>query len=387
MIAQAAKGSGKITKFLSHSHGHSSRNQNGAPSNALPLTSGMATDTFESLMAQSFANPLKKGKKKKGRTQRRPKDLDWEMDDVQDQTELITDSNDLDLDPVIEDSANPIKLPAISSKVQTELQLSSSEVKNEKADEPKDSESNSSSEEVGAEPVKRRTFAKAQSTRMTSVTKQASRTQPTPVVSNITTSTVNKTLNVPNLDQLNTSAVSSISSTSAVDIQTLLQSDDTERQFVPFYYLDASETKPGVLTLFGKIFQPSTQQYHSCSVEVHGNEHNLFLLPKSDYTLLDVHSEVPELLPKHQAYKCKPVKRSYCFDTNNTNPETSTQQYLDVLKLVYPATSPLPAISLCEQGGRTFQRILGYGCGTLERFLVKRNVKGPGWCKLYQPTR
>jgi DNA polymerase alpha subunit A len=48
-----------------------------------------------------------------------------------------------------------------------------------------------------------------------------------------------------------------------------------------FYWIDAHEENAGAdLYLFGKIFQPETNSYVSCSLKINGMNRTLFFLPK-----------------------------------------------------------------------------------------------------------
>ena len=70
---------------------------------------------------------------------------------------------------------------------------------------------------------------------------------------------------------------------------------DTEAQFknteyplkfnddgsLSFFYFDAhEESYGGEIYLFGKVWQPETNQFVSCSLKVHGMERTVFALPK-----------------------------------------------------------------------------------------------------------
>lgn len=52
-----------------------------------------------------------------------------------------------------------------------------------------------------------------------------------------------------------------------------------------FYYLDAHEEyfqQPGVVYLFGKVWDEGTKAYHSCCVTVKDINRNIYLLPREE---------------------------------------------------------------------------------------------------------
>ena len=419
--SQAAQGSGKITKFLSHSHNTNASARpaiNAKTSSNLNIVAnfGMGADTLESLMNQTFAKKPQISGKKKGKRGVKKKMVHMEYMHLEDSAAGVGDGLDLDqeenmgTDMNITDDFMPstplesgLNMDVAANGISTESPHTSPKTSNA-ASVQKDEEKE---EEVL---VKRRTFARPQSTSRTSVTKTTS-AAPIPqrtINTNIDIGVLEKALDVPSFElSMNTGNVGSVGN---VDVSALLQIEDANdtvakdiaedgdtdavvvdtetgqpRTYLPFYYLDLTETKPGVLTLFGKVYNPKTSEYHSSSVEVHNHYHNLYLLPHAECTLQDIFAEIPEVLGKIE-FKCKPVTRHFCFG-KSTGTKGGTQQTMEVLKVVYPATSPIPPTKVCEEGGRTFQKIYGYGCGVLERFLVKRKLKGPGWIKIYEPKR
>ncbi len=146
--------------------------------------------------------------------------------------------------------------------------------------------------------------------------------------------------------------------------------------------------------------------YQSCCVTIPNNQRNLFVLPrvKSDpskasgeddeedtaverYAIGEVYGELksvlqPTCIPHTQGanWGAKPVTRTYAFEDPSIPREEC--QYL---KVVYDAKYPVPERNVCVSGGKTFEKILGAGASTLENFLIKRRLMGPGWVRLYGP--
>jgi DNA polymerase alpha subunit A len=125
----------------------------------------------------------------------------------------------------------------------------------------------------------------------------------------------------------------------------------------------------------------------ACCV-VRGCVRNLYVLPRPDSGgLQQVHAEVTGLLnsvlPQKAgvSWRGKPVTRQYAFDDPDV-PKTP-QQYL---KVVYSSHYPAPSPETCQQGGETFSKILNYSASTTETFLIKRQLKGPCWIRLRNPT-
>jgi hypothetical protein len=192
------------------------------------------------------------------------------------------------------------------------------------------------------------------------------------------------------------------------------EKQEPPRRFVDMFWLDASE-RNGVVYLFGKVKVPTQTKggakhqqqsfiYQSCCVTIPNNQRNLFVLPriKSDsktstgdeedvtverYPIGEVYGELksvlqPSCIPQTQGatWGAKPVKRSYAFEDPSIPREEC--QYL---KVVYDAKFPVPERNVCVDGGRTFEKILGAGASTLENFLIKRRLMGPGWVRIYNP--
>ncbi len=208
------------------------------------------------------------------------------------------------------------------------------------------------------------------------------------------------------------------------------------RSYLDMYWLDAAE-RQGIIYLYGKVKVPienhgkdktkkeereETHQpkflYQSCCVTVSNNERNLFILPRlhqttttSDSTntnaqannsdnddekpqdvqerhsIGDVYNEIksiltPSCIPQVQGanWKAKPVTRSYAFE-DPAIPRGECQY----LKVVYDGKYPVPERDVCVHGGKTFEKILGAGASNLENFLIKRQLMGPGWVRVYNP--
>jgi DNA polymerase alpha subunit A len=214
-------------------------------------------------------------------------------------------------------------------------------------------------------------------------------------------------LNLPFDAQFQQSSSSSSSSLphmgSSIDPSSFMkQEEETGEEYLPFYYFDATEAN-GTIYLFGRVVvensQPhqtqTTTQTVSCCVQVHGQERNLFVLPrktgeyKADGTAVrasigDVYAEmrevlVPSVIPRSsgQAFKAKPVQRKYAFDDGEVPREET-----EYLKIVYDGRLPLPSEEIAESEGRTYQRMFGGNTPLLEWFILKRKLMGPCWLKI-----
>jgi DNA polymerase Pol2 len=168
------------------------------------------------------------------------------------------------------------------------------------------------------------------------------------------------------------------------------------RRYLDVFWLDASE-RNGVVYLYGKVKAPNAgnETFQSCCVTIPNNFRNLFVLPRvqSDsedgerHSITDVYGEMesvlrPSCIPRVQgaSWSAKPVKRSYAFED-----PTIPRGQCEYLKVIYDAKYPVPEREVCMKGGQTFEKILGASAPTLENFLVKRRLMGPGWLRIYDP--
>jgi DNA polymerase alpha subunit A len=169
------------------------------------------------------------------------------------------------------------------------------------------------------------------------------------------------------------------------------------RRYLDIFWLDASE-RNGVVYLYGKVKVPNAgkETFQSCCVTIPNNLRNLFVLPrvKSEssedqerHSITDVYGEIesvlrPSCIPRVQgaSWSAKPVTRSYAFE----DPSIPRGE-CHYLKVIYDAKYPVPEREVCTKGGKTFEKILGASAPTLENFLVKRRLMGPGWLRIYDP--
>ncbi|KAG9067392.1 DNA-directed DNA polymerase alpha catalytic subunit pol1 [Linnemannia hyalina] len=172
----------------------------------------------------------------------------------------------------------------------------------------------------------------------------------------------------------------------AVDVHdsNIKEEDGTLRM----YWIDACEIR-GVVYLFGKVLQKSTNTYVSCCVAVHNMERNLFVLPRShrvdsegkktnvEVEMADVYTEFDSIRQSHKitSWLSKPVERKYAFELPGI---PSTAKYL---KVVYKYSLPsLPT----DLKGETFSHVFGANTSALEHFIIKRNLMGPCWLEIIQ---
>ena len=169
--------------------------------------------------------------------------------------------------------------------------------------------------------------------------------------------------------------------------------------YLDMYWMDVCE-RNGDIYLFGKVKlehnnngsnnsgskQPT---FVSACAVVSGNVRNLFVLPRPDASMMDVHSEINTVLhqqgviPKAAgaSWAGKPVQREYAFE-DPTVPRNKTEY----LKVVYDAKYKLPSEEVCHAGGQHFSRILGAGASVTENFIVKRKLMGPCWVRIRNPV-
>ena len=189
---------------------------------------------------------------------------------------------------------------------------------------------------------------------------------------------------------------------STADDATTSGDNATEMNYVPLYWTDATETN-GIIYLFGRVavVEPgSPKRFVSCCVAVHGNERNLFVLPKKtegfkpdgtptraglDVVYADVNKLlVPSIIPrsKGQGFRCKQVKRKYAFEHQDVPREES-----EYLKVVYSAKHGTPSTDQCDNppASSSIERIFGASSSALELFLLKRKLMGPSWVLIKNP--
>jgi DNA polymerase alpha subunit A len=175
--------------------------------------------------------------------------------------------------------------------------------------------------------------------------------------------------------------VSSMANAGMIDLAEYLEG----KEYLDLFWMDLAETRNGDVLVFGKVAQKDT--FVSACLLVSGNVRNLFVLPKPDVDMMDVHGEINTLLKSSvlprsagSSWAGKPVRRSYAFD-DPAIPRTETQY----LKVVYDAKYPMPDEEVCSMGGQYFDKILGAGASVTENFIVKRKLMGPCWLRVKNP--
>ncbi|EGB05577.1 hypothetical protein AURANDRAFT_30667 [Aureococcus anophagefferens] len=157
------------------------------------------------------------------------------------------------------------------------------------------------------------------------------------------------------------------------------------------YWLDVVE-QSGSIYLVGKVKLEGEDAYASACVVVRDVERSFFVLPRVDpesgerYPMAKVWAEtraelVPRCVPKQAPFKCKGVKRGYCFGDESVPRDDATEY----LKVKYLSKFRPPPRGLCDRGGRVIEKILGAGATPLELFLVKRKLMGPCWIRVDKP--
>ncbi|OXU31527.1 hypothetical protein TSAR_014281 [Trichomalopsis sarcophagae] len=147
-----------------------------------------------------------------------------------------------------------------------------------------------------------------------------------------------------------------------------------------FFWLDAYEdsyTDPGVVFLFGKIFESTANQYISSCVTVKNIPRRMYVLPRKDeageQSALDkAYVELNEYLRQKciNEFKCRKVIKIYAFEKKDVPQNTA---YLEVrYSSVYPALDS-------DYSGPAIQAIFGTNVTAIELFLIEKNIKGPCW--------
>ena len=151
----------------------------------------------------------------------------------------------------------------------------------------------------------------------------------------------------------------------------------------------------GDIFLFGKVWQPESRSYVSCSLKINGMERTMYALPKvkgkargtltqeeQNKLLTNVYTELDDIRKKRfkgiTMFKCKAVSRKYCFETPLEHGEHK------LLKIKYPATMPALPSNL---SGNTFEHIFGANQSMLELFILKLKIKGPCWLTIQNPVK
>ncbi|PKI84075.1 DNA-directed DNA polymerase [Malassezia vespertilionis] len=154
---------------------------------------------------------------------------------------------------------------------------------------------------------------------------------------------------------------------------------------VHFFWFDHYEIQ-GTVHLFGKVYDPKTERYVSCTVSVGGIERCVFLQPRpkmlSNGHETDVvpdedrvYDEFDTLRSKFgiQSWLGKWVTRKYAFELADVDPEG------EYMKVKYGFDEPPLPIDV---SGATFARAFGTNTSAFELFVVKRKIMGPCWLRI-----
>ena len=174
------------------------------------------------------------------------------------------------------------------------------------------------------------------------------------------------------------------SSSPAAETSTATPTATTSTPYLDMFWTDIAE-RQGDILLFGKV--PYQNSFVSTCCVVRGCVRNLYVLPRDNSTLQQVHSELsktimPKLLPQKAgvSWGGKPVERHYAFD------DPDLPQKAQYLKVVYSSQYPVPSPDVCQNGGQHFAKILQATVSPIETFLVNCRLKGPGWIRLTAPS-
>jgi len=183
----------------------------------------------------------------------------------------------------------------------------------------------------------------------------------------------------------------SISNDILSEIVQEVEGEEETKRYLDLFWIDAHENK-GAVTLFGKVHLPSQKSFVSCAITVTNNVRNLYVLPRTidnePAPMIDIHKEInsilkPRIIPDvtGASWAGKVVQRNYAFEDTSIPKEPT-----DYFKVVYDAKYPSIPQDICENGGKSFSKILGWSSSVLETFIVKRELMGPCWLRIYNPT-
>jgi len=155
---------------------------------------------------------------------------------------------------------------------------------------------------------------------------------------------------------------------------------------VLIYWYDCVEESmkgdPNVI-FFGKVWEPISKSYQSISMVIRKMPRTLYVFPKleklqdENFTTDQIYTEFETLRKQKfsyiKDYKCKFVKRKYCFELPIPKGE------YDVMKVLYPAEYGIVPQNIV---GETFDYIFGKQNSLLEKVLLSRKIKGPCWLRV-----
>ncbi|WAR28490.1 DPOLA-like protein [Mya arenaria] len=135
----------------------------------------------------------------------------------------------------------------------------------------------------------------------------------------------------------------------------------------------------GVVYLFGKVWVETAQVHVSCCVTVRNIERQLFMLPRPTKMCLKTNTDTGfevTLMEVYSEFSEKKISKNYAFEIVDVPAES------DYLEIRYDADGPtLPS----DLKGETFSRVFGTNTSSLERLLIDRRMKGPGWIDIKCP--
>ena len=187
---------------------------------------------------------------------------------------------------------------------------------------------------------------------------------PVPELLDATWRDLDSTLNVtaaPTSSSFNKASSVDVLETVSVTVKEMVEQEDgteleiektIEKPAVNVFWLDYGEFN-GVLGLFGKVLNKTTEQWISCFVKVEGLERCLYFLPREtnagtlhfasiltrdtneEVTMEQVYNEVNEVLLKHRIpeFRNRPVSKKYAFELHDVPREC------DYLEVLYPFSS------------------------------------------------
>jgi hypothetical protein len=145
---------------------------------------------------------------------------------------------------------------------------------------------------------------------------------------------------------------------------------------VLMYWFDAHEDvvhKPGVIHVFGKVFDETKRRWRSCCVFVENLDRIIHVAPRPGVDMAAVKEEMEELRQQHNisVMKSRVVEKNYAFDVDGVPHGKSS-----FLEVRYPYREPMLQ---SDTQGKTFLHLFGAQRSGLETFIMNRNLMGPGW--------
>ena len=153
-----------------------------------------------------------------------------------------------------------------------------------------------------------------------------------------------------------------------------------------FWWHDAYEDafhRPGVVFMFGYVWDNTKKRFRSMMVQVEGLQRTLHILPRPGVSTEEVRKEFTTIRAQWGIgnFLSKAVKKQYSFEEQGV--ERKIHTFLEVL-VPYAANQNFPAKE--DMHGQTFSHVFGATRSALETLILEANLMGPSFLVLTQPT-